>query len=253
MVRELRFDICELAIATYLQAREAGVPITLLPVVMNGDGHHRSLSRRSDRAPLAPGDLAGRRVGVRAYSQTTGLWVRGLLREEHGIEADQITWVTTEGAHVAAYAEPAWVQRAAGTIATLVAEDAVAAAVIGPRAFVAQGITLEPVFDDPDAADEAWIARHQTIPVNHLVVARTELVQTAPALVGACYRALCDGIVATAGQRDNTAHGRAVHAGWTDELRAAIEIAGRLGLEQGLLQQSADIEALEAETVSLEL
>jgi 4,5-dihydroxyphthalate decarboxylase len=253
MVRELRYDVCELGVATLLQAREAGVPITVLPLAMNGDGHHRSLSRRPDREPFGPGELAGRPVAVRAYSQTTGMWVRGLLREEHGIEADQITWVTTEGPHVDGYAEPAWTTRADGTVASLVAEGAVAAAAIGPRALAAQGLTLKPVFADPDAADEAWIARHHTIPVNHLVVVRTELVRTEPVAIDALYRALRDGIEATADERDDTAHGRAVRAGWTDELRTAIEIAGRFGVEQGLLREPVDVGVLQAETGPLEL
>jgi len=252
-VRELRYDVCELAIVTLLQAREAGVPLIALPLAMNGDGHHRSLSRRPDRQALAPADLVGRRVGVRAYSQTTGMWVRGVLREEYGVEADQITWVTTEGAHVSGYREPSFVERAGGTVATLLAEDAVAAATIGPRALTAQGLTLEPVFEDPDAADEAWIARHHTIPVNHLVAVRGELVETEPAAVAAVYRALHDGTTATADQRDDTAHGRAVRAGWTDELRMAIEIAGQYGVEQRLLRRPVDVDALEAETKSLEL
>jgi len=253
MVRELRYDVCELAITTLLQAREAGVPITMLPLAMNGDGHHRSLNRRPDRASLAPADLIGGRVAVRAYTQTTGMWVRGLLREEHGIDAEQITWMTTEGPHVDSYHEPEFVQRAEASVATLVAEDVVDAAIVGPRALTAEGLTLEPVFADADAADNAWIARHGTIPINHLVAVRTDLVQSEPGAIGALYRALRDAILATADQRDATAHGRAVRCGWTEELRVAIEIAGRFGVEQGLLRGPADVEALEAQTASLEL
>src|ERR1700735_1274216 len=69
MVRQLEFGICELALATYLQAREAGIPVTLLPAVMSGGAHHHSLNRWSASAPLAPRDLVGKRVGVRSYSQ----------------------------------------------------------------------------------------------------------------------------------------------------------------------------------------
>jgi 4,5-dihydroxyphthalate decarboxylase len=253
MVRELRWDVCEVAIGTLLQALEAGVPLIALPLAMNGDGHHRSLNRRPDRDPITPVQLPGRRVGVRAYSQTTGLWVRGLLREEHGIEAEQITWVTTEGPHVDSWSEPAWVQRAAGPVSRLMADDEVVAAAIGPRALAAEGIALTPVFDDPDAADEAWIARHGTIPVNHLVAVRADRAASAPERVTALYRALCAGIDATADQRDATAHGRAVRHGWTDDLREAIEIAGRYGVEQGLLRQPADAGALENATVPLAL
>ncbi|MDV9174038.1 zinc-binding dehydrogenase [Streptomyces sp. W16] len=133
MVRELAYDVCELALATYLQARAAGVPVTLLPVVMIGGTHHRSLTRLPDGPHLTPGQLVGRRVGVRSYSQTTGLWVRGILREEYGVEASDITWVTTEEPHVAQYREPACVRRSqAGRVADLLR----AAAPDGIDAFV---------------------------------------------------------------------------------------------------------------------
>ena len=56
--------------------------------------------RRPDSALTGPGDLSGRRVGVRAYSQTTGLWLRGILAEEFGVKPTDVRWVTFEGAHV---------------------------------------------------------------------------------------------------------------------------------------------------------
>lgn len=106
MVRDLAYDICEMPMATYLQARDAGIPLTLLPVVLVGSTHHRSLTRLPEGPELGPEDLVGRRVGVRAYGQTTGLWVRGWLREEYGVKSSDITWVTTEDVHVAQYVNP---------------------------------------------------------------------------------------------------------------------------------------------------
>jgi len=90
MVRELRYDVCELAIATLFQAIEAGVPVAALPVVLHGNFHHSSLWGWGDQQ-LRPEDLSGRRVGVRAYSQTTGLWVRGVLNDTFGVRAQDVT------------------------------------------------------------------------------------------------------------------------------------------------------------------
>ncbi len=77
MVRELRYEVSELAVATLLQAIEAGRPVVALPVVLHGNYHYRSIWTWKGHGGLSPADLRGRRVGVRAYSQTTGLWVRG--------------------------------------------------------------------------------------------------------------------------------------------------------------------------------
>src|SRR5690242_18966758 len=82
MVREQRFDVSEMAIATLLMARAAGSDLVLLPVVMAARFQNAALLRRADDR-FGPGDLAGKRIGVRAYSQTTGLWIRGILQEEY--------------------------------------------------------------------------------------------------------------------------------------------------------------------------
>ena len=104
MVREGRFDVCEMAIATFLQAKAYGKPLVLLPVTM--------AARFQEAALRGPADLHGRRVGVRAYSQTTGMWLRGILAESHGVLPDAVRWVTFEDAHVAEYRDPPWAERA---------------------------------------------------------------------------------------------------------------------------------------------
>ena len=82
MVRERRFDVCEMAIATFLQAKAYGKELVLLPIAMAARFQESALLCRVDSAIRGPADLAGRRVGVRAYSQTTGMWLRGLLADD---------------------------------------------------------------------------------------------------------------------------------------------------------------------------
>ena len=252
MVRQLEFDICELALATYLQAREAGIPLTLLPIVMSGDIHHHSLSRWSASAPVSPRELAGKRVGVRSYSQTSGMWVRGILREEFGVEATDVTWVTTEPCHVEQYREPGNVERADGTVADLLRDGQVAAAVLAPVAGDTPGAALVPVIRDAAAAGRAWIDRHGTIPANHLVVVRTEVLQEHPKTVSRFYQALRRAITDTSSERPATPRGRAVAAGWGDSLARCLELAGTYALEQGLLQSRPNIAEIERECALVE-
>ncbi|KPI11556.1 hypothetical protein OK074_2888 [Actinobacteria bacterium OK074] len=253
MVRNLEFDVCEMALATYLQAREAGVPVTLLPVVLVGGTHHQSLTRLPERPFLTPRQLQGRRVGVRSYSQTTGLWVRGFLREEYGVEASDVTWVTTEEPHVAQYREPARVARSdARRVADLLRGGDVTAAVLGPRAIGGQGEGLLPVVPDAEAAGLAWVARHGTVPANHLAVVRDDVLRSDPDAVRALYRALKEAITATAAGRDDSPAGRAVAAGWSDALAKCLEIAGRYALEQELVRSPVDIGAIEKEAALFE-
>lgn len=253
MVRQLEFDICELALATYLQAREAGIPLTLLPVVMSGDIQHRSLSRWPASAPVAPRELAGKRVGVRSYSQTSGMWVRGILREEFGIEAADVTWVTTEPCHVEQYREPRNVERVDGTVDNLLRDGQVAAAVLAPTAPGAPGADLVPVIRDAEAAGREWIDRHGTIPVNHLVVVRSDVLRQHRETVSRFYQALRRAIADTSSERPATPRGWAVAAGWSDSLAGCLELAGGYALEQGLLQSRPDIGQMERECAAVEL
>ncbi|MFF0142530.1 hypothetical protein ACFYRN_39620 [Streptomyces sp. NPDC005227] len=252
MVRDLAFDICEMPTATYLQARDAGVPITLLPVVLVGGTHHRSLTRLPEGPQLSPGQLVGRRVGVRSYGQTTGLWVRGWLREEYGIESSDVTWVTTEDVHVAQYVDPPFVERS-GTerVADLLHSHDVSAAVLGPKAIGGQGAGLLPLVADAENAGLAWTQRHGTIPANHLLVVRDGVLRSRREAVHAVYEALKKAIADTAGERDDSPAGRAVAAGWSTSLTSCLEIAGRYALEQGLITQPVDVAAIGAKTAFL--
>ncbi|WP_328631102.1 hypothetical protein [Streptomyces sp. NBC_00356] len=252
MVRELAYDICEMPMATYLQARDAGVPVTLLPVVLVGSTHHRSLTRLPEGEALGPKELVGRRVGVRSYGQTTGLWVRGWLREEYGVESSDVTWVTTEDVHVAQYRNPANVERSdSGRVADLLRAGDVSAAVLGPKAIGGQGAGLVPLVKDAEDAGQAWIERHGTVPANHLLVVRDDILRDREDEVTAVYRALKDAIASTAGERDDSPAGRAVTAGWSDSLAACLEIAGQYALEQGLIGEPVDVAAIEEKAAFL--
>ena len=114
MAREQRFNVSEMAIATYFQAKAYGKPLVLLPVVLAARFQEGALLCRADSDIEGPASLAGRRVGVRAYGQTTAMWLRGVLSEDFGVPADTIRWVTFEGAHVAEAADPSWAERAIG-------------------------------------------------------------------------------------------------------------------------------------------
>src|ERR1700680_4818947 len=93
MVRQEKFDVSEMALATYLQAKAYGKPLVLLPATMMGRFQHGTILCRAAR-PLTPADLSGKRVGVRSYSQTTAVWVRGILRNDYGVDVDRVRWVT---------------------------------------------------------------------------------------------------------------------------------------------------------------
>ena len=99
MVRQVEFDVCELAPTTYIIARAYGAPFIALPIFVLRRFHHAGLLVRPDAGIRTPKDLEGRKVGVRAYSVTTGVWTRGILIEEFGLDSSKVTWVVDDEEH----------------------------------------------------------------------------------------------------------------------------------------------------------
>src|SRR3972149_5736414 len=100
MVREVEFDACELASTTYFIARAYGAPFKALPIFLLRRFHHSGLVCREDAGIKTPKDLEGKKVGVRAYSVTTGVWTRGVLMNEYGMDSSKVTWVVDDEEHV---------------------------------------------------------------------------------------------------------------------------------------------------------
>jgi 4,5-dihydroxyphthalate decarboxylase len=176
VVRNLEFDVAELAITTFLIAKAHGKPLTLLPAVVLGRLQHALIVYNAERGPLAPGDLAGRRVGVRSYSVTTGMWLRGILAADYGLDNDRVRWVTFEEAHVAEFRDPPNVERApAGKelVAMLLAGE-IDAAIVGDR--TPSDPRLKPLIPDTENAARDWQRRHGgAIHINHMVAVRDSL------------------------------------------------------------------------------
>jgi 4,5-dihydroxyphthalate decarboxylase len=192
MVRELKFDVSEMAIATYVQAKAFGKPLVLLPATMMGRFQHGTILCRTAQ-PLRPGDLVGKRVGVRAYSQTTAVWVRGILQNDYGVDIDRVRWVTFEDGHVAEYHEPAGVERAAAgkNLLEMLRQGELDAAIYG--ADLPSDPALTSVIADPETAARKWYAQHQVVPINHMVVVTEKLAKSNPEAVREIYRMLAEG------------------------------------------------------------
>jgi 4,5-dihydroxyphthalate decarboxylase len=190
MVRELAYDVCEMAIVTFLMAKAYGKPLALLPAVMLGRFQHHCMLYNAKRGPLTPQTLAGRRVGARAYSQTTGVWLRGILANDYGVDLDSVQWVTFEDAHVAEYRDPPQIERAAAgkEMHAMLLAGEIDAAIYGAE--VPDDPRLKSVIPEPGVAAHAWYRKHGVAPVNHLVVVKTDLVRAQPRVVAEVCRLL---------------------------------------------------------------
>ena len=171
VVRNLEFDVSEMAIITHLIAKAHGKPYRMLPFVVMARFQHPFLVYNAEHGNLRPEDLHGKTVGVRSYSVTTGAWIRHILAEDHGIDISKIRWVTFEEAHVAEFRDPPNVERAAAgkEIAAMLQAGELDAAILGA---IPKEENLKPLIRDPEAAGKRWAERHGAIQLNHLVVVK---------------------------------------------------------------------------------
>ena len=193
MVREHAYDASEMALVTYFQAKDHDKGLLLLPAAMLARFQHGTMLFNAERGTLAPNDLPGRRIGVRSYSQTTGAWIRGILRNDYGIDLGEVQWVTFEDGHVAEAKDPPGVIRARADqdITAMLIAGELDAAIYG--AALPKDPRLQSVIKDPEAEAKSWYAKHGLVPVNHMVVVTDELARSNPQAVGELYRLLEEG------------------------------------------------------------
>ncbi len=191
MVRGLEFDVCEMAITTYICAKAHGKAMTAVPVFIVRAFHHGAILVNAKAGIRTPKDLEGKRVGVnRGYTVTTGVWARGILQEEYGVDLSKITWVLSGDEHVAEYVPPANVVpiEKGKNMADMLASGELAAAIGVDIAHPDVGPLI------PDAA-EAGLAALRTrghYPINHTVVVKDELLAKHPGLAADVFHAFAE-------------------------------------------------------------
>lgn len=191
MVRGNEFDICELAATTYICAKEHGARFTALPVFLVRLFHHGAILVNSKAGITSPKDLEGKRVGVnRGYTVTAGVWARGVLQDEYGVDLSRVTWVLSGDEHVAEYRPPANVVpiEKGKDMAEMLASCEVVAAV---------GVStdhpdVKPLIPDALEAGLAALRSRGHYPINHLVVVRDELLEAYPDLAADTFNAFAE-------------------------------------------------------------
>ncbi len=173
MVRSLEFDIAEMALATYLCARAHGKQFTALPVFLTHDFYHGGILVHRESGIGSPRDLEGKKVGVRSYTLTPGVWTRAILQTEHGVDLDAVTWVLSGDEHVTEFIEPANVVSSPNSDLSemLLSREVDATIGAGPI----ESSDVRPLFEDSYDADKAWHEKTQIYPISHLLVVKDEL------------------------------------------------------------------------------
>ncbi|MDQ7981045.1 hypothetical protein QYH69_27800 [Paraburkholderia sp. SARCC-3016] len=248
MARRQAYDVSELAIATYLQAKAYGKPVVLLPVVVAARFQQGCIIYNARRGRIDTGNLAGKKVGVRAWTQTTGMWVRAILAQTYGVPLEQIEWVTIEGSHLEEYRDPSFVRRAepGKQLLPMLRDGELDAAILGNDLPDEPG--FEPVIANAPAADRAWYALHRYVPINHVVVVTKALADAHPQAVRAVYDLLCRGKASAAAE--NAGKPDRLLLGY-DALRAPLAETIAFCEAQQLLPRKLTVDEIFADSIGI--
>ena len=178
MVRTLEFDVAEMALATYICSKHFEKEFTALPIFLTRSFYHSSMIYRAGSKIAHPKDLEGRRVGVRSYTFTPGVWSRGILSNYHGVDLDTITWVLQGDEHVEEFEYPSNVITSDKGDLYKMLSDGEVEAVIGAPTTGSKEIL--PLFSDPESLDKDWYSKNRIYPISHVLVVKNELLHNNP-------------------------------------------------------------------------
>jgi 4,5-dihydroxyphthalate decarboxylase len=191
MVRGVEFDVCEMALTTYVCARAHGKRFTAIPVFPMRAFHHGAIVRNTASGIEKPTDLEGQRVGVnRGYTVTTGVWARGILQHQYGVDLSRVTWVLSGDEHVAEWQRPPNVVPMGDGLP--MEERLVYGEIPAAINVQVESPRVQPLIPDPLEAAFGALRTHGLYPINHTVVVKDELLNAHPDLAPALFAAFAE-------------------------------------------------------------
>lgn len=259
MCRDQEFDVCEMAITTYLTARRYGLPFTAIPIFPVRLVAHDAITCNTTTGVYEPRDIEGKAVAVRAYTVTTGVWVRGILASEYGVDLNKVTWVLADEEHVRAFEKDAPANtdyRVGADIVQLLSNAEVCAAIgAGPPALP----TIRPLIHDPAAAARRLFEETGIYPINHTIVIKNSIIEANPWLPAAlffAFKAAKEQWLARASDDEKQVIGTGIYIDdpvpyGLEANRKALETVIRYANEQQIIPRYRLEEVFESSTIGL--
>jgi 4,5-dihydroxyphthalate decarboxylase len=212
-------------------AKSFGKPMVLLPSVVMARFQHPFALYNGKFGALTPRDLNNKRVGIRSFTTTTGAWLRGILANDYGVDLDSIHWVTFEDAHVAEFRDTT-ARAPQGKQIVQMLVDGELDAVLGEKS---EHPDLKPLFADVAREEKSWFAKHQLMPINHMVVVSQTLSAGHPDVVREVFRLL---------QRSMADAPAASPRFGAEEMRRSLQMIIRYTAQQGLISREFAVDEL---------
>ena len=269
MVRNLEFDVAEVALTTFVAAKWFGIPITGIPIFSNRDVTMSPISYNARSGIAGPKDLEGKRVGLRSYTVTNTTQCRALLNYEFGVDTDSVQYSVSEDAHVAQYVNPPNVTQISGekTLEQMLADGELDA---GLQLAVEPGGDIRLLFTEEEADEVGlgYFRRTGVYPIGHVMTIKDEALRKHPWVGPAMFKAFVESkelyvdalsSLANPGRRDLQAlRNRDLVGGDPFPMgmaknRKAMEAMLRIDVDQHIIPELMDVDSLFApNTLDLE-
>jgi 4,5-dihydroxyphthalate decarboxylase len=220
----------------------------MLPAPISGRFQHHSIGYNKELGRLEPKDIEGGKVGVRTYSQTSGVWARGILQHEYGVDLNKVQWAAIDDPHLREHQDPSFVRRLPpdSDLAEMMLAGDLAAAIFGSD--MPRDPRVETLIPDAEAVARKWYERSGVIPINHVFVVRKEISEQRPGVVREIFRM----IVASRSLAPDSAKTTIPPIGF-ERIRRHLALAIEWSLEQGVIPRRMSVEELfDATTAALE-
>jgi 4,5-dihydroxyphthalate decarboxylase len=187
MSEERAFEVAEMGLAPLVAARSRGLDLVAIPVFHYRRFRHSAIACLRASKIHKPEDLVGKRVGVRRFSLSAGIWARGLLQHDYGVPLERIHWVVQTATplrpEVAARLEVTQVPPEEPLERLLLRGEldaTIEAYTIGP---LREGSPLvHRLFEDPAGAEMDYHRRTGIFPIMHTIVMWRTLAERHPGL-----------------------------------------------------------------------
>jgi 4,5-dihydroxyphthalate decarboxylase len=241
-LRGREFDVAEVSGSGYVAARDRDLPFRAIPVFPHRRFRHGFIFVNTAKGIAKPTDLIGRKVGTKGYLFTAGLWMRGILEHDYGVQIDKVKWITFEDGHVPEYKDPAFTERAphGQTFMKMLLAGQIDAAVVMAHDF--KNPNVKTVIPNPAEAAAAWYKKYGAIQLNHILVVRESLSKSNPEIVREIYRVFSESKKAAAEPLGKD--GIDTRPVGFSANRRNFEVAAQFALEQGIIPRALPIDEL---------
>jgi 4,5-dihydroxyphthalate decarboxylase len=199
-IRNLEWDVSELSFGKYTSLVSQGAaPMVAIPVFPSRVHRHSAIYVHSDRGIRSAKDLEGRAVGIPEWAQTAGIYVRGFLAEDHGVDLASIRWLQA-GVDQPGRAEKVELKLPAGiryearpqtSLSAMLADGEIDAVISAraPAAFFAPGGKVARLFPNYRAEEERFYKQTGIFPIMHVMTIRQEVFEQHPWIAMNLYKA----------------------------------------------------------------